>query len=169
MVYRCEKARPRIYPMSALGLHTCLTFIRHQFRPPSLCSRHVTEYHTTSVAHASASSGIGCSSPSVAASLRLLAPSLHAPLHSVTPPGSLQASVAAVTHTPVTFCNTLRRLSLFFGRISHQASPSRHTPEPCAPGTQKPREKLLTFQRHSVDFPTTKHQPLCSAITINTS
>ena len=27
-------------------------------------------------------------------------------LHSVTPPGSLQASVAAVTHAPVTICNT---------------------------------------------------------------
>ena len=75
--------------------------------------------------------------------------------------------VAAVTHTPVTICNTWRRLSLFFGRISHQASPSRHTPEPRAPGTQKPREKLLTFQRHSVDFPTTKHEPLRFGISLN--
>jgi len=33
--------------------HIRSRFIRHQFRPPSLCSRHVTEFHTTPVAHAS--------------------------------------------------------------------------------------------------------------------
>ena len=33
-----RKARTRIYPTSAPGLHTCLTFIRHQFRPSALFS-----------------------------------------------------------------------------------------------------------------------------------
>ena len=33
--------------------HIRSRFIRHQFRPSSLCSRHVTKFHTTPVAHAS--------------------------------------------------------------------------------------------------------------------
>ena len=115
--------------------HIRSRFIRHQFRPSSLCSRHVTEFHTTPVAH-----------------------------------------------TSVTFCNTRHRLSLSFGHVKPNGltlparrpvvlngSKLRLSPLARAPGAQKPREKLLTFQRHSVDFSPTKHQPLCSAITINTS
>ena len=87
-----------------------------------------------------------------------------------------------VAHASVTFCNTRHRLSLSFGHVKPNGltlparrpvvlngSKLRLSPLARAPGAQKPREKLLTFQRHSVDFPTTKHQPLCSAITINTS
>ena len=87
VVYRCEKTHPRIYPMSAPGLHTCLTFIRHQFRP----SRSVF-YN----------------------------------------PAKTRRVVA---HASVTFCNTRQRLSISFGRVSHQASPSRHTPSSTHPVT----------------------------------
>ena len=81
-----EESGRTFFPCPLPGLHTCLSELRHQFRPSSLCSRHVTEFHTTPVAHAS-----------------------------------------------VTFCNTRHRLSISFGRVSHQASPSRHTPSSAHP------------------------------------
>lgn len=88
-----------------------------------------------------------------------------------------QRPVLSVAHASVTFCNTRHRLSPVLARNMPLASSSlasapsltKKSKKPRAPGTQKPREKLLTFQRHTADFPTTKHQPLCSAITINTS
>ena len=40
-----------------------------------------------------------------------------------------------VAHASVTFCNTRHRLSISFGRVSHQASPSRHTPSSAHPVT----------------------------------
>ena len=116
-------------PTSAPGLHSCLTFIRHQFRPPRSVYYNPTKTDTV------------------------------------------------VAHASVTFCNTRHRLSPVLARnmplaSSSLASAPPHTKKskkPRAPGTQKPREKLLTFKRHTADFPTTKPQPLCSAITINTS
>ena len=39
----------------------------------------------------------------------------------------------SVAHASVTFCNTRHRLSISFGRVSHQASPSRHTPSSAHP------------------------------------
>ena len=59
---------------------------------------------------------------------------------------------------------SLSALSVFF-----QVRPAPlQPPEPRAPGTQKPREKLLTFKRHTADFHTTKHEPLRFGIPLNT-
>ena len=90
--YRENLSVPKFAPRTPFSLRRG----SRQLRLPSLCCYFVHKNQEDKTPMPPLLSGIGCSSPSVAASLRLLAPSLHAPLHSVTPSiGCLFPSVAS--------------------------------------------------------------------------
>ena len=128
--------------------------------------------------------GIGCLFPSVASRfrLRLRGTLPHPRILLSFFPCIIDASRPPNKETPYLFLSRDHKAAAAAARrrrerlvavcvvcVFPSASRPSPTPRTRAPGTQKPREKLLTFQRHSVDLSPTKHQPLCSAITINTS